>query len=202
MKNITKGLLATTAAGAMAMTSAAPAVAQSHRNNDRIDAGDIIAGAAILGGIAVLASAVGGRDRNSYRGRNYDNRDGYRGGYRGDRRGDRRSGNPRRAVERCVRAAERDARRYGYRYADVTQIRDVDRTRYGFRVKGRIIVDGARGYRNSNYDRNYRGFRNSNYRGDNYRGDRRSRADRGKFTCFVERGRVAGINYRGIRGLR
>ena len=97
-----------------------------------------------------------------------------------------RRGNPRGAVERCVAAAQTDARRYGYRYAQVTDIRDVDDTRYGWRVKGRMMVDGQRGYRNSRYDRRY---------------NDRSR-DSGKFTCYIERGRVADVNYSGIRGLR
>ncbi|MEG3597068.1 MAG: hypothetical protein VX357_02385, partial [Pseudomonadota bacterium] len=97
-----------------------------------------------------------------------------------------RRGNPRGAVERCVAAAQTDARRYGYRYAQVTDIRDVDDTRYGWRVKGRMVVDGQRGYRNSRYDRRY---------------NDRSR-DSGKFTCYIERGRVADVNYSGIRGLR
>ena len=68
----------------------------------------------------------------------------------------------------------------------MTDIRDVDDTRYGWRVKGRMVVDGQRGYRNSRYDRRY---------------NDRSR-DSGKFTCYIERGRVADVNYSGIRGLR
>ncbi len=183
-KALAKGGMATAVAGAMAMTSAAPAQAADYRDRDGIDAGDIIAGAVILGGIAAVASTVG-KDR-------YDDRR-YRDGrhYRGDRNNYRR-GNGRRAVERCVRTAERDARRFaGYRFADVTQIRDVERTRYGWRVKGRMVVDGQRGFRGANYDRYDRR-------------DRRGygRSDRGRFTCHVERGRVAGINYSGIRGLR
>jgi hypothetical protein len=179
-----KSFVASLAAGAMALTSAAPAFANDRRDRG-IDAGDVIAGAVILGGIAAIASAVGGKDRyrDNYRSGRYDN----------SRRLSRN--NARRVVERCVRAAEADARRYGYRYADVTQIRDVDRTRYGWRVKGRLVVeDGySRGrYRGANYDRNDRNYRSNNYR----------TSDRGKFTCHVERGRVANVNYSGIRGLR
>ncbi len=191
-KALMKGTIGTVAAGAMAMTSASPAFAR-HRDNDRIDAGDVIAGAVILGGIAAIASAVG-KDRN--RGYRYDSRYRYRDrDYRyGDRRGYRR-GSPRRAVEKCVRAAERDARRSGYRYSDVTQIRDVDRTRYGWRVKGRIVVDGQHGYGNryrARYDD--RRYDYGRYRDHNY--------DRGRFSCHIERGRVVDIDYRGIRGLR
>ena len=66
MKTITKALVGTVAAGAMAMASAAPAQAQYRdrdRDRDGIDAGDIIAGALIIGGIAAVAGAVGGRNR-------------------------------------------------------------------------------------------------------------------------------------------
>lgn len=189
MKTISKALVGTAVAGAMAMTSATPAAARDHRDHGGIDAGDVIAGAVILGGIAAVASAVGKKDRY------HDDRRYYRDGryYRGDRYHARR-GNPRRAVQRCVRAAERDARRYGYRFADVTQIRDVDRTRYGWRVKGRIVVDGSRGYwRGANYDR----YDRRGYRGGYHRG-----ADSGKFTCYIDGGRVSDIDFRGIRGLR
>ena len=186
MKTISKALVGTLAAGAMAMTSAAPAFARD-RDRDGIDAGDIIAGALIIGGIAAVASSVGGRDR-------YDRYDRYenRRYNRGDRW--RSRGNPRMAVQRCVNAAERDARRYGYRFADVTQIRDVKDTRRGWRVKGNLVVDGQRGGRYN------RGDRYGRY--DRY--DRRgyNRGDSGRFTCYIERGRVTGVNYRGIRGLR
>ncbi|HEU4651964.1 MAG TPA: hypothetical protein VFS49_11185, partial [Croceibacterium sp.] len=71
MKSITKALVGTVAAGAMAMGSAAPAQAQyrdRYRDRDGIDVGDVIAGALIIGGIAAVASAAG-------RNRGYD--DGY-----------------------------------------------------------------------------------------------------------------------------
>ena len=99
------------------------------------------------------------------------------------RRYDRGYDSSQRAVQLCAAAVQRDVRRYGYRYADVTQIRDVDRERYGYEVKGRLVVDGQRGY--DRYDR--RSYR---------------RADEGKFTCDVSRGRVVDIDYSGIRGLR
>lgn len=194
MKTITKAIAGTVAAGAMAMTSAAPAAA---RHKDRVDAGDIIAGALILGGIAAVASAAGknrGYNDHNYRDRNYRSNNNYR-------QSNYRQGNPRRAVERCVRVAERRAKRAGYRFADVTQIRDVDQTRYGWRVKGRMVVDGARGYRGA--------YNNGHRYNDRYRHDDRGygynnrgyRADRGKFTCFVERGNRPQVNFRGIRGL-
>lgn len=177
MKTVSKALIGTVAAGAMAVSAATPAMARD-RDRGGVDAGDVIAGAVVLGGIAILAGAIGNRDRGDYRYR--DQR------YRGDRYA--RQGNPRAAVERCVNAAEQEARRYGYRYADVTQIRDVDDTRYGWKVKGTMVVDGQRGYgRYDRYDR----------RGYSSRG-----SDSGKFTCYIDRGRVTGVNFSGIRGLR
>lgn len=180
-KALAKGSMATIAAGAMAMTSATPAFARD-RNDDGIGAGEIIAGAVILGGIAIAAGALGGgRDRYDDRRYGYDRYDDRRNG--NDRYA--RQGNPRAAVQRCIAAAENTARRYGYRYANVTEVRDVDQTRYGFRVRGNLVVDGERGARYDRYDR---------------RGNQR--ADQGRFTCQVERGQIRDIRYNGIRGLR
>lgn len=183
MKTFTKALgktgVAAAVAGAMAVSSASPAAARDHK--DGIDAGDVIAGALIIGGIAAIASAVDKDDRH-YRDRRYR-----------DRRDVRRGGS-RRAVESCVRSAERDARRYGYNYADVTQIRDVERTRYGWRVKGRIEVQGSRGYRDGY--RGDRGFYNAKFGRHNRRG-----YDQGRFTCRIERGRVNYLDFDNIRGL-
>ena len=190
MKNLTKAFFGTVAAGAMAATAVTPAsAADRYRDRDRgIDAGDVIAGAAVLGGIAILAGALGNRDRDRYDYRDRRYRDRY------DRRYSR-YGDPRYAVEQCVRAAERDARRYGYRGADVTQIRDVDRSRYGYRVKGRIVVDENNyGYRSSRYDRYDRYDRRSRYRDRDY--------DTGSFSCRYERGRITDLDFSGIRGLR
>lgn len=174
MKPISKALVGTVAAGAMAMTSAAPAMARDYYDrDDGIDVGDVIAGAVIIGGIAAIAGAFDGDD-DRYRDR-------YRRGY---------NYGPRGAIERCVAAVENNARRYGYRYADVTEIRDVDGRRGDLRVKGRMTVDGR-------YDRY------SRYGYDRYdRYDRRRRYDTGKFTCRIDRGRVYDIDYDGIRGLR
>src|SRR5690606_34939992 len=126
-KALAKGTIATVAAGAMAMTSASPAMARDHRDNDGIGVGEIIAGALIIGGIAAVASSAN-RDRG------YDSR--YRGRY-DDRRYDRRydynrRGNSRQAVDQCVRAAQSTANRYSYGgRARVTDIRDIDRKRDG-----------------------------------------------------------------------
>lgn len=176
MQSFTKAALCTAAAGAMAFTTAAPADAQRYRDRDNggISAGEVIAGALIIGGIAAIASA-GDRDRDRYRDHRY--RDNY---YRSN-------GNPRRAIDKCVRVAENQARRAGYRYANVVDINRVRDTRRGWNITGRIEVDGARGYRDQRrgYDR----------RGYNRRGDS------GRFSCEIRRGRVVDIDYRGIRGL-
>ena len=186
MKTITKALVGTVAAGAMAMTAATPAQAQwRDRDRDRggIDAGDIIAGALIIGGIAAVASAAG---RN--RGYGYD--DGYVYEGRGYDRYDR-AGNPRQAVEQCVYAAERNASRYSYGGgAQVTDIRNIDRRRDGYTVRGRIAVNTRSNNWRRGWGNDYRGWN------DNYRG-----YDAGRFTCDVRYGRVVDLDYSGIRGL-
>ena len=157
------------AATALAATSVTPATARD-RDGDGIGAGEIIAGAVVIGGIAALAGAFDndrGWDRHEYR----DFR-----GDRWDRRGFGFAGGPRAAVDRCVRAAENQARRFGgYRFADVIDVRDVDRTRDGFRVRGRMDVGGG--------------------------WDRRG-SDRGNFTCRLDGRGQPLIDFDGIRGLR
>lgn len=192
MKTLSKALVGTAAAAAVAVSSATPAVARDHRGG--IDGGDIVAGALVIGGIAAIAAAASNNnDRYSYDGRGwngdrynnrYDNRYGY-------------GGNPRSAIEQCVRTAERNASRYSYGRADVTDVRDVRQTRWGYEVKGRIAVNSnGRDWRrgDSNYGRGW----NNDYRGwdNSLRG-----YDSGNFKCRVERGRVVDIDYSGIRGL-
>jgi hypothetical protein len=162
--------LGAVAATALTAASTTPAMADDFFERDGISAGEVIAGAVVIGGIAALAGAFDGdRDR-------WDDRRNYRGdGWnRGDRFG--YAGGPRVAVDRCVRAAENQARRFGgYRFADVIDVRDIDRTRDGFRVRGRIDVGG----------------------GWNRRGN-----DRGNFTCRVDGRGAPFIDFDGIRGLR
>ena len=194
MKTMSKALVGTIAAGAMAVSSAAPAFADSrdHRDRDGISAGEIIAGALVIGGIAAVAASTGRGDRyDDYR------HDGYRYGRAGYDRDYGWGGSPRRAIEQCVYATERNASRYSYGRADVTDIRQVRETRFGYEVKGRIAVNSmGRGWRASdgNYGRGWGG----DYRGWNagLRG-----YDSGSFKCRVERGRVVDIDYSGIRGL-
>lgn len=185
MKTISKALVGTVAAGAMAMASATPAFAQNRdRDRDGISAGEIIAGALIIGGIAAVAGSIG-KDR--YRDRTYG------GPYYGDDRyRDRygydynRYGNSRQAVNQCVNAAQQTARRYARGHARVTDIRDIDRRRDGYRVKGTIVVNE----RNNRWNRDY----NYRYGGRDY--------DTGRFTCDVQYGRVVNLKFSGIRGLR
>ena len=173
MTHLSKAVIGTVAAGAMALTSAAPAMARD-RHGDGIGAGEVIAGALIIGGIAAIASAASNdrdRDRDRY---GYDNtysRYGYR-----DRNDYNRRGDPRQAVEMCVRTAERAAQRSSYGRANVTDIRDIDRTRFGLRVQGRIVVENG--------------------------GRWRSNTDRGRFTCFVDRGRVYDVRLSGLGNFR
>lgn len=153
------------AVAAVAMTAAAVTPAQARdRDRDGIGAGEIIAGAVVIGGIAALAGAFDG-DRGRWDDRNYRGGGWDRGGW---------GVNPRTAVDRCVRAAENQARRFGgYRYADVIDVRDIDRTRDGYRVRGRIDVGGG-------YNRN----------------------DRGNFTCRLDGRGTPRIDFSGVRGLR
>ncbi|HEV7232969.1 MAG TPA: hypothetical protein VGN36_01905, partial [Sphingorhabdus sp.] len=124
MKFLTKSLLGAGAAAAALVTVAAPAQAQRYdrydRDRDGISAGEVIAGAVVLGGLAaVIASADNDRydryddryDRRGYNGYSYYNR----------------NGGSRQAINQCVRQVEGWAGRYSR--SDVTQIRDIDRTR-------------------------------------------------------------------------
>ncbi|MDE2412731.1 MAG: hypothetical protein KGM18_13255 [Sphingomonadales bacterium] len=200
MKTLSTALVGTIAAGAMAISSATPAMADTygHRDRDGISAGDVIAGALVIGGIAAVALAASSRDRGYDRDYRYDRAGyGWNGNYNDDNRGSYWGGNPRQAVEQCVYAAERTAGRYSYGRADVTDIREVRDTRYGFEVRGRIAVNQmGRGWRSGDgyYGRGWGG----DYRGWNngLRG-----YDAGSFKCKFERGRVAGIDFSGIRGL-
>lgn len=175
MKRVSRTIAGSIAAGAMMLASAGPAVAQD-RDRDRggIDGGDILAGALVLGGIAAIAAVASNRDDDRYDRRHddygrYDRRDHAR--YN-------RAGYERQAVDLCVRAAEDYAARHNYgTRAQVTNIRDVDRERSGFEVKGNIAVqDRGRGYRRGGWDE-------------------------GRFKCEIRRGRVVDIDYSGIRGL-
>lgn len=175
MKSITKVAAGTIAATAMTLSALAPAAAQDRRHdNDRggVRAGEVIAGALIVGGIAALAA--NSNDRN-HRDRRFAPVD------------------PRTAVDQCVRAAERGASRLN---GDVTDVRSVRQTRDGYEVRGRIAVKSfqgqwrGRGQYGNGWGNDFRGW-NNNLRG----------YDAGNFTCTYERGRT-NVNYSGVRGLR
>jgi hypothetical protein len=190
MKMLSKAALFATA-GAVLMT-AAPAQARHgdwgggwDRGRDRIDAGDIIAGALIIGGIAAIASAASNND--GYRGGGYyrDRDDRYDRGYRSDYRSYDNGYGSRYAVDQCIRAAQREASRYGN--ARITDVTSINRTYGGYEVRGRLVVQN-RGYSNSygGYDRGYYYDRYD----DNY--------DKGKFTCVTQYDRVADVRLGGL----
>lgn len=214
MKTFSKTLFATVAGLAVVAGGASPAAAQErHRDRgDRISTSDVITGALIIGGIAVVAAAVDNdRDRDyrdqDYRDRDYRDRDyrdqdyrddDYRGGrnggqnggwynYGGGRNTYRGGGNPDRAVAQCIRAAEREAERWGGGRAEVTQLRDVDRERNGFEVRGSIAVR-SNNNRNGSWGNYRRGYRNNGF-------------DTGAFSCEFRRGQVVDIDFSGLRGL-
>lgn len=190
-KALAKGTFATVAAGAMAVTAVSPAAAQDRhrdRHDNGISAGEVIAGAVILGGLAAIIAGSDNDDRYDRRDRRYRDRDYRDRNYRNHRNnGYYGRNNGRRAVEACVRAAERRAQRWTGSRAEVYEIRDVDRERRGFEVKGRIAVRD-----------NYRGRGN---RGDYRRGYRNNGWDEGRFECDFRNGRVVDVDFRGIRGL-
>jgi hypothetical protein len=190
MKTVAKtALLAATAAMVAAAT---PAQARDHyRDNDRIDAGDVIAGALIIGGIAAIASAS-----SNHRGyRDYDRYDRRDGDDRYDSYRDNRWNNDygygsRQAVDQCVRAAQRDASRYGR--ARVTDVTDIDRVDGGYKVRGRLVVE----------QRNYWGGRyNDGWNRNGYYYDRYSDGyNKGGFTCTSRYGDVQDLRLRGLGG--
>jgi hypothetical protein len=107
-----------------------------HRRH-RVDAGDVLAGVLIIGGIAAIANAASSserRERNE-RYRDYrEDRNDYRRD-RDDRRDTRRSSGSGRGidgvVDQCLAEIERDVR--------VDEVESVDRTGEGWRVTGTIF---------------------------------------------------------------
>ncbi|WP_298021571.1 hypothetical protein [uncultured Parasphingopyxis sp.] len=179
MKTLTKTFLGATAAVALTGVTATSAQAQ-YRQDNGIDAGDVLTGVAILGGVAAIIAAASDDDDR------YDDRHDRRYGDRYDRRNGYAYGrmNPRQAVQQCVAAARQEGLRYG-RDARVTQVTDVDRNRNGYEVEGRIVVDESRYGRNGHNRWN----RNARYDRD---------WDRGRFDCDIRHGRVTNVRIRGI----
>lgn len=192
-----KSLLAAAAAATALASVPAEARHDRWRGHDGIDAGDVIAGALIIGGIAAIASAASNDRYDSgygYRDRRYgygDRRYGYgdRGyGYGGyDGYGYYNNGyGSRVAVDQCVRAARAEAGRYGR--ARVTDVTGIDRIRGGYEVTGRLVV-ADRGYWRDRYDGWDRGYHYDRY-GDGY--------DKGRFRCVARYGRVEWVRLGGL----
>jgi hypothetical protein len=159
MKAISKTMLGAGAAAVAAISFAAPADAQYRRydrHHDGIDAGDVITGVAVIGGIAAIASAIG-RDDGRY-GYGYGNR--YRNDYTY-------------AVQACAQEAQRMGR-------GRVQITDVDRTGNDrYRVRG--VVESDYGY-DRGYGRYDRYDRDGRYDRGYGRYDRDGRDD---FACYA-----------------
>jgi hypothetical protein len=163
-------------AGVATLAASAPVEARGYYDRydrDRIDAGDIIAGALIIGGLAAIVSAASNNDRG-YRSSRYDND---YDGYRRDGYGSRG------AVDQCVRAARGEAGRYGR--ARVTDVTRIDRIQGGYEVRGRVVVE-ERGYRGGDYGYHYDRY------GDGY--------DKGRFSCVARYGRIDDVRVSGVGG--
>ncbi len=178
--SLTKAAIGAATAGAL-LIGATPAMARDRdRDRDGISAGEIIAGAVVIGGLAAILSS-GDNDRYDRYDDRYDDRynDRNRGRYDDPRYGYgydyNRYGNSRSAVSQCVRAVERGSSRYGR--TDVTEVTGIDRKRNGYKVNGRVIVRDGYGGRWG--------------RGGYY--------DKGKFSCDVRYGRVQDIRFSGLR---
>ena len=177
------------AATAAIVSAAVPAQANDgrYRGRDGIDAGDVIAGALVIGGIAAIASAGSQQDWNHgrYDDRRHDDRRHYNDDYGYFRNGY----GSRSAVDQCVRAAEREASRYGR--ARITDVTSINRIRGGYEVRGRLVVSD-RYYRGRDYDRWDRyGNRYDRY-GNDY--------DKGRFSCVTRFGGVEDVRLAGLRG--
>ncbi len=129
MKKLPEYVAGAAGAAMLSVSFAAPADAQwgdRWRHRDRgIDAGDVITGVAIIGGIAAIASALN-RDGDRY---GYGNRYRYRDNYRDS-----------------VNACGYEADRYGRGRISITE---VDRRDNGYRVRG--VIENGGGY--DRYDR-------------------------------------------------
>ncbi len=193
----TSATIAATPAMLFVSTAAVARPGDRYRGHDGIDAGDVIAGALIIGGIAAIASAASNNRDRYDRGYGYRDND-YRGGRDYDERGYGDNGyyqngyGSRTAVDQCVRAAQIEARRYGQ--ARVTDVTRIDRIRGGYEVRGRLIVQDRswNGWRG-----NHGGWRGSWDRGNQY--DRYNEGyERGRFSCVTRRGSVDDVRLSGL----
>lgn len=106
-----------------------------HRHRDRVDAGDVLAGVLIIGGIAAFANAVKKDRARDYRDRDYRYRDRDTGDWRG-REGPayRERSGLENAAAICAAEVEREVR--------VAAIDRVERDAAGWQVEG-TLADGA-----------------------------------------------------------
>ncbi len=213
MNIVTKSVLGAGAAAAALVSMSVPAMARGYER-DSINAGDVIAGALIIGGLAAVLS--GGRDNRDrgYQGdyRRGDNYDYNRGGYDNRGYGYDDQYNGRAAINQCVSAAEAWGNRYSR--VKVTEIRNIDRTRYGYKITGNLVLKD--GWRGNGYGRGHDGYDRGGYdrggynryddnrgygydRGNGYdRGGYDRGYDKGRFACYVENGRVVDVKYSGL----
>jgi hypothetical protein len=131
MKNISKFITGAAAAALLTVSAATPAEARDrYGRHDGVDAGDIITGVAILGGIAAIASAIGNNGNRSGYGYGNNYRDGY---------------------SAAVNACGYEAQRAGRGQVNVT---DVDRRgNDSYRVRG--VIDGGNYAYGRGYNRGY-----------------------------------------------
>ena len=153
MTRFTKYFAGAGAAALMAVSAASPAQAQyidrSHYDRDRgsgIGLGEVAAGVAIIGGVALAIGALTSNNRSS-RNHGYDPR--YGGNYGGNYGSAYGYGGERAALNACASVAQR--------YGQVERISGVDRRSNGsYRVRGRVLVrdHSSRGWnRGNNWDR-------------------------------------------------
>lgn len=183
MSKLTKKMIGAGAAAAALVSMSAPAQARdAHYKKDKVSAGEVIAGVAILGGIAAVLASNGKKDR--YDDRYYDRNDRRYDGYGHNRN---RKYSKRAAINKCIRNVERRSSRYNR--SKVTDVAQVKRTRYGYKVKGKLVVRDR--YNNRGRDSRHIGY-NGYDRG----------YDKGRFTCYVENGRVVDVRYKGLGNWR
>ena len=163
-------ILTGAAAAALTVTAASPAQAQvfGRDRHDRggIDAGDIITGVAVIGGIAAIVSALG-RDGNRY---GYDNRSRYQNHYQA-------------AVNACGYQAQR------YSQGGQVSVTDIDRRgNDSYRVRG-VIDAGYGSYGNQ-------GYGNQRYGNQRYGNQAYGRYDRRANNRYDNRSGYGGYNQR------
>jgi hypothetical protein len=131
MKTLTKFLTGAAVTAALTISAASPAQAQygNDKRDHGIDTGDVIAGVAVLGGIAAIVAALD-NDGQRY---GYDNRYQYRDDYTG-----------------AVNACGYEAQRYGQ--GGQVSITDVDR-RSSNRYRVRGVINAGYAYSGNSYGR-------------------------------------------------